>query len=108
VPLPFIWEWPTTTLEVVLLVSIAGMAAGGELLVIKALEAAQAVVVAPVQYSMLIWGTFYGWLLFAQLPDFWTFVGSAVIIATGLYTFHRERLVVLEARRARAACPAEG
>lgn len=110
IPLPFIWVWPTTTLEVALLVSIAVMAACGELLVIKALEAAQAVVVAPVQYTMLIWGTFYGWLLFAQLPDLWTWVGSAIIVATGLYTFHRERLVARDARRARraAAVPAEG
>ena len=109
--LPFVWQTPTTTLEVALMCSMAVMAAAGELMVIKALEVAQAVVVAPVQYTMLVWGTLYGWLVFHQLPDAWTWVGASVIVATGLYTFHRERLVMREERRARqraAACPAEG
>lgn len=95
VPLPFYWRWPTTTVEVTLLVSIAIFAALAELLVIKALEVAQAVVVAPVQYTLMIWSTMYGYLVFAQLPDLWTWVGALIIVATGLYTLHRERLVSL-------------
>ena len=91
IPLPFIWQWPTTTPQVALLVSIAIMAAFAEILVIKALEVAQAVVVAPVQYSLIIWGTAYGFLVFDQLPDSWTWVGTAVIIASGVYTLQRER-----------------
>ncbi len=93
VPLPFVWIWPATTLEVVLLTAIAVLAAFAELLVIKALEVAQAVVVAPVQYTLLIWGTMYGYLVFGQLPDFWTWVGALIIIATGIYTLRRERQV---------------
>ena len=57
-----------------------------------ALDAAQAVVVAPVQYSLLIWGTFYGFVVFGQLPDGWTWLGAIIIVATGLYTLNRERL----------------
>ncbi len=93
IPLPFVWKWPTTTLEVVLLISIGVLAAFAELLVIKALEVAQAVVVAPVQYSLLIWSTMYGYLVFNQLPDLWTSTGALIIVATGIYTLHRERLV---------------
>jgi S-adenosylmethionine uptake transporter len=52
------------------------------------------VVVAPVQYSLLIWGTFYGFVVFGDLPDFWTWVGASVIVATGLYTFYRERVAL--------------
>ncbi len=92
-PLPFFWRWPATTLEIVLLASMAVLAAFAEVLVIKALEAAQAVVVAPVQYTLLIWGTMYGYLVFAQLPDRWTWTGALIIVATGLYTLHRERIV---------------
>ncbi|MHA1548885.1 MAG: DMT family transporter [Alphaproteobacteria bacterium] len=92
VPLPFVWQWPTTTLEVVLLVNIAVLSAVAELMVIRALEVARAVVVAPVQYTLLIWGTMYGYLVFAELPDLWTWVGALIIIATGAYTLHRERL----------------
>ncbi len=97
VPLPFVWQWPTTNLEIVLLVGIAVLAALAELLVIKALEVAQAVVVAPLQYTLLIWGTMYGFLVFGQLPDLWTWIGALIIVATGLYTLHRE-LVVTRSR----------
>ena len=58
---------------------------------IKALEVAQAVVVAPVQYTLIIWGTAYGYLVFNQFPDMWTWVGTAIIIASGLYTLQRDR-----------------
>lgn len=98
-PLPFVWQWPATTLEIVLLVSIAIMAGVAELMVIKALEVAQAVVVAPVHYTIMIWSTMYGYLVFHQLPDFWTWTGTAIIIATGLYTLHRERMAARERSR---------
>lgn len=99
IPLPFVWQTPETNLEIGLLFGIAAGAAAGEILVIKALQVAQAVVVAPVQYTMLIWSTFYGYLLFADLPDLWTLVGSVIIIASGSYTFYRERQVARRARR---------
>lgn len=90
-PLPFVWQTPETAREYALLVGIASIAAVAEVLVIRALELAQAVVVAPLQYTLLIWGTLYGWLFFGQLPDFWTWVGALVIVVTGLYTLNRER-----------------
>ena len=99
VPLPFVWQWPTSGLEITLLISIAIMAAFAELLVIKALEVAQAVVVAPVQYTLLIWGTMYGYLVFGQLPDGWTWVGTAIIVATGIYTVHRDSKAARARRR---------
>lgn len=91
IPLPFVWQWPATNMEWGLLVCMAVLAALAEFLVIKALEVAQAAVVAPVQYSLLIWSTIYGYVVFANLPDFWTWVGALVIVATGIYTLHRER-----------------
>ena len=93
VPLPFVWKWPATNIDVVLLINIAILAALAELLVIKALEVAQAVVVAPLQYTLLLWGTMYGYLIFDQMPDLWTWVGALIIVITGLYTLHREWVV---------------
>lgn len=94
IPLGFVWQTPTTSQEIVLLIAIAIMAAFAETLVIMALSTAQAVVVAPVQYTLLIWGTMYGFLIFGQLPDFWTLVGAIIIVATGLYTLNRERMAI--------------
>jgi len=99
VPLPFVWQTPASGLELTLCVSIAAMAGVAEVLVIKALEIALAVVVAPVQYTLIIWGTIYGFLVFGQLPDLWTWVGTAIIVVTGLYMLRREQLA---ARRQRA------
>ncbi|NNE87873.1 MAG: DMT family transporter [Silicimonas sp.] len=92
VPLPFYWQSPSTD-QMMLLALIAGVAGVAEVFVIKALETGMAVVIAPVQYTMLIWGTFYGWLIFDQLPDGWTWLGTAIIVATGLYTLRREYIV---------------
>ncbi|WP_205853351.1 DMT family transporter [Zhengella mangrovi] len=98
IALPFVWVWPTHASQWMLFFSIAAMAAFGELMIIKALEIAQAVAVAPMQYTMMIWGTFYGWAVFSQLPDVWTLVGAAIIIATGIYVINRERIAAREGR----------
>jgi len=103
-PLPFIWSTPVTALEVWLLVGMAVLAAIAETLVIMALDAAEAVVVAPVQYSLLIWGTLYGFFIFGQLPDGWTWAGALIIVATGIYTLNREH----RAARARRSSGGDG
>ncbi len=97
VPLPFIWKTPDPS-QIMILTGVAVLAGIAEVCVIKALEMAMAVVVAPVQYSLMIWGTMYGFLIFGQLPDRWTLIGAAIIIATGLYTLRREYVVSRAAR----------
>jgi len=91
-PIPFVWSYPQTQTEIFIIISMASMAALGELLVIKALEVALAVVVSPMQYTIIIWSSFYGFMVFDQLPDGYTVGGAAIIILSGLYTLHRERL----------------
>jgi len=98
-PLPFFWKAPEAGWELALLVGMAACAALGELLVIRALEIAQAIVLAPIHYSLIIWGTFYGWLVFDQLPDRWTCLGAAIIVATGLYIMVREWKLARHAAR---------
>lgn len=92
IPMLFYWEWPTTNNQIYLMIGIAVLGACGEVFVIKALETAEAVVVAPMQYTILIWGTLYGYLIFDHLPDGWTWVGACIIMISGLYTVHREHL----------------
>jgi len=91
-PLPLVWRMPEWGFEIALLASMAVLAGIAEVMVIKSLELAQAVVLAPVHYTLLIWGTFYGWVVFDQLPDLWTWVGALIIVGTGIYTLHRESL----------------
>ena len=91
-PLPFVWQTPASWQALLLLAAIAALAGIAEFLVIKALTVAESVAVAPVHYTILLWSTAYGFLFFDHLPDGWTLLGAAIIIVTGLYTLHRERL----------------
>lgn len=93
--LPFVWSTPVEPRVWAVAAGLAVTAALGEVLVIRALDVAQAVAVAPMHYSLILWSTFYGFVVFADLPDRWTILGCAIIVGSGLYTFHRERVTAL-------------
>ncbi len=57
----------------------------------EAFRRTPASVLAPFQYIEIIGATIVGYLFFRDFPDFWTWVGTAIILASGLYVFHRER-----------------
>lgn len=90
IPLPFVFEMPANTTHLLLMCVLAVLAACGEILVIRSLEIALAVAVAPLHYTILLWGSLYGYFLFGHIADFWTWVGAFVIIASGLFTVYRE------------------
>ncbi len=78
----------------------------GYLLVILAVRRGDLAVVTPFRYTGLVWALLLGWLVFGDWPDALTLVGAGVIVATGLYTFWRERRLGLAARAAAAQPPA--
>lgn len=61
-------------------------------LVVLAFRAAPATVLAPFSYTQLLTSGLLGFLVFGNAPDGWTWLGAAVIAASGLYTAHRERV----------------
>lgn len=69
---------------------VAVLAFAAALLIIAAYRRAEASVVAPMQYSQMIWAAIFGWLFFSESPDGWTIAGAALIIASGLYILFRE------------------
>jgi drug/metabolite transporter (DMT)-like permease len=71
---------------------LAIAATGGQYLTVLAFQRAPASLLAPFTYLQLIWSTALGYLIFSNLPDAWTWIGAAIIVASGLYTAHRERL----------------
>lgn len=66
-----------------------GLIAG--FLLIAAYRAGEAAVVAPMQYSQILWATGYGWFLFGERVDMPTLLGASVIILSGVYIVWRER-----------------
>ena len=87
--MPFVWITPETGTQIILIITMSLMAAVAEILVIRALEVAEAVVVAPIHYTLIIWGTMYGYIVFGHFPDTWTWIGTAVIISAGVFTLMR-------------------
>ena len=74
------------------LVLFAGTALiAGYLSVVATMRSGAIGVVAPFRYMALLWAIVLGWLVFDQLPDGWTLVGSALVVASGLFTLLRER-----------------
>jgi drug/metabolite transporter (DMT)-like permease len=101
VVVPFYWIMPNTT-QIMLGVGIGVAATVGHWIVVLAFRYADASVLAPFSYIQLVWVTLIGFFIFGEVPDAVTFTGAAIIIASGVYTAHRERV-----RRAQISVPAE-
>lgn len=97
--LPFDFVVPTW--RQVLICTTLGIAAStGQYLMILAYRRAAASLLAPFSYIQLICSAGLGYLIFGSVPDAAAFVGAGVIIASGLYIVHRERVRAREARSA--------
>jgi drug/metabolite transporter (DMT)-like permease len=71
----------------------AGMAVLGTLggiIIIAAYKAGEAAIVAPMQYSQILWAVLYGALFFDEFPSWATMIGASIIIASGMYIVLRE------------------
>jgi S-adenosylmethionine uptake transporter len=87
--LPFVYR-PLPAIDVGGLALMALLGFCGGLLHIAAYRAGNAVVVAPMQYSQILWAVFYGYLFFGEVPERATALGAAIIIGSGVYVVFRE------------------
>ena len=88
---PFVWVTPTWQ-AVAFGVFIGIASTAGQWIVVLAFRYANASVLAPFSYTQLLWVSILGFLVFGEVPDVWTVVGAGFIVASGLYTAHRERV----------------
>ena len=89
---PFEWVTPVSTWHAILFVGMGIMAGTGHYFLTIAYSQAPAAVVSPFNYTQLIGSAILGYVVFHDFPDFWTWVGAAVIIASGLYIGYREHV----------------
>ncbi len=87
--MPFVYH-PMPLAHVGLLALMALLGFVATILVIEAYRTAPAVIVAPMQYSQIIWAAFFGYLLFNEGIDLPTLIGTAIIMASGTYIVMRE------------------
>ena len=99
--LPFEFAMPNGW-EIALGLLIGLVSTIAQWLLIQAYRYGDASVLASYSYIQLVWSTGLGYLVFGAVPDHWTFAGAGVIIASGLYTAHRERIRQREQRAASA------
>ena len=87
--LPFVWVVPTPAECLVFAVAgVLGFAA--HFSIVRSLELADASTVAPLNYVRLVWAICIGFVVFGDVPEAATFVGGAIIVASGLYVVYRE------------------
>jgi drug/metabolite transporter (DMT)-like permease len=90
--IPSFWKQPETGMTWLLMVLIGAFGAIGHWLLILAYKRAPAPVLSPFIYSQMIWMILLGWLVFGDWPDRWTLAGASIVVASGLYLLHRERV----------------
>ena len=89
--LPFVFVMPQNLPDILLFCSLGLLGGAGHYLVIRAFQYGPAAVIAPLGYVELIGTTILGYAIFDNFPDAWTWLGAAIIIASGLYVALRER-----------------
>lgn len=86
------WIWfPSVEIWTMLLL-LGALGAGGHFLMIQAYRFAPVSAVTPFIYVELISMIALSYFVFGDKPDEWSFIGSLVIVASGLYLIHRERI----------------
>lgn len=92
VVVPTAWQWGQYALTLF-------FALGAYYMIVGAMRLGEVAVVTPFRYSRLIFALMIGVAVFGERPDGWMLAGAALIIASGLYTFLRERMRLRQARR---------
>jgi len=88
---PFVWTEPGP-MGWGLLVVAALLGGVGHIAYSHAFNLAPASTLQPFTFLMLVYAAVFGWMFFGDVPDVWTIGGASLIVASGLYTFHRARL----------------
>lgn len=97
---PFVWQ-PVSLREFGYVIALAVTLVIGQWLMLRAFRLAPVGVVAPFQYSGIIWATMIGWWVWSEFPAPNVWIGAAILIASGLYVMWREHVRA----RARSAGP---
>jgi drug/metabolite transporter (DMT)-like permease len=105
--LPFAWH-PPTELEFAKLVAIGVLAGVAHILLTEGYRFAPASVLAPFEYTAMVWAFLLGYGMFGEMPTAAVLLGAAIIAASGLFVIWREHLLGLERPRLRVRARTAG
>ena len=89
-PALLVWQWPSPA-QWGWLAAIGALGSVVQLCLSRAFALADTSVVLPFDFLKLVWASLFGLILFAEVPDLWTWVGGTVIFASSIYVAYRER-----------------
>ena len=90
--MPFLWKATPDATTWGMMALIGACGAVGHWFLILAHRLAPASMLAPFIYSQIVWMIALGYLVFHDVPDRFTLIGAGIVVASGLYLFHRERV----------------
>lgn len=90
--LPFFWQMPSWD-QIGWMAAMGAIGGVSQLLMINAYKVATTSTLAPFQYLQIIFAAFWGYMIFADIPDIWVIVGGTIVVASGLYVIHRETVL---------------
>jgi drug/metabolite transporter (DMT)-like permease len=96
--LPFAWHTPTA-MELYALVLLGVLGGLAHILLTESYRYAAASVVAPFDYTMMLWALLLGYWMFGELPAPLVYVGAAIVAGAGLFVIWRERQLGMRRRR---------
>ncbi len=85
-----VWWEPLRLSDLWMFAGIALFGTAGITMMTQAFRVGEATLVAPFDYTALLWASLLGWAIWSEVPDAWTYVGAAIIIASGLFIVFRE------------------
>ena len=104
VTLPFAWHTPNG-IELIMLISMGIFGGIGHIFLTESYRHATASVVAPFDYSSMLWALLLGYWVFGELPSALVYVGGFIVAGAGLFVIWRERELGLRRAREEAEGP---
>jgi drug/metabolite transporter (DMT)-like permease len=95
VTLPFAWHTPTLR-ELAMLIAMGIFGGIGHIFLTESYRFATASVVAPFDYTSMLWALIFGYTLFGELPGTLVYIGAMIVAGAGLFVIWRERRLGVE------------
>ena len=89
---PLIWITPST-LHIFIFLTTGIMGAIAHLCMIGAFDRAEASLLAPYNYTKILWASILGYLIFDDIPSLNMWIGTIIIVLAGLYVIYREKKI---------------
>jgi drug/metabolite transporter (DMT)-like permease len=97
IPALFVWRWPSAA-ELGLLSALGVIATLAHICWTRALSATEVSAIVPFDFARLVFAALLGWLFFREVTTLATWLGSAIIVASGIYIARREAIAARERR----------